>query len=556
MSSSFIRTTAFSLGANSDLSDLYLPISGPIRYRNMSQTEEIGHPKPDVQQHEGTEQEYVVNTQSRHVAGELDEATERRVRRKLDRVVVSLAFTAYLLAFLDRSNIGNAQTAGMGSDLKFDDPHYQWLLTIFYIPYSKLLFAPGIAGAQLLTNFLVVLEWLAMMWKIVPPHIWAFGTILTWGLAATLQAAAFNWKGLMICRFFLAAAEAGFAPGIPYLLSFFYRRRELGLRCGIFLSAAPLATTFAGALAFGITSGHPSIANWRLLFLVEGLPTVLFAFVVFWYLPDSPDTAKFLTEEEKQVAKARAILQTGMEGTERIGGKVHLADILSAFKSPQTLVMPLMFFSCNVSFASLPVFLPAILTTMGFTRISAQGLTAPPYFLSFLVCIGTTYVADRTQQRGLMITGLSLIAGVGYILLATVKSIGVRYLGVFLAAAGVFPAIANILPWVLNNQGNDTKRGVGIAILNMIGQCGPLLGTRVFPVTDKPYYVKGMSICAGFMFFNAILAILLRTYFAWENKRLAAAERSQAAASGTEEKLDIGRLPTEIEGVIGYRYVL
>ncbi|KAB5515133.1 major facilitator superfamily transporter [Coniochaeta sp. 2T2.1] len=477
----------------------------------MSQSEEIGHPKPDVQQHEGTEQEYVVNAQSSHLAGELDEATERRVRRKLDRVVVSLAFTAYLLAFLDRSNIGNAQTAGMGSDLKFDDPHYQWLLTIFYIPY-------------------IVLEWLAMMWKIVPPHIWAFGTILTWGLAATLQAAAFNWKGLMVCRFFLAAAEAGFAPGIPYLLSFFYR-----------------------ALAFGITSGHPSIANWRLLFLVEGLPTVLFAFVVFWYLPDSPDTAKFLTEEEKQVAKARAILQTGMEGTERIGGKVHLADILSAFKSPQTLVMPLMFFSCNVSFASLPVFLPAILTTMGFTRISAQGLTAPPYFLSFLVCIGTTYVADRTQQRGLMITGLSLIAGVGYILLATVKSIGVRYLGVFLAAAGVFPAIANILPWVLNNQGNDTKRGVGIAILNMIGQCGPLLGTRVFPVTDKPYYVKGMSICAGFMFFNAILAILLRTYFAWENKRLAAAERSQAAASGTEEKLDIRRLPTEIEGVIGYR---
>ncbi len=66
------------------------------------------------------------------------------------------------------------------------------------------------------------------------------------GLASTLQAAAFNWEGLMVCRWFLAMAEAGFAPGVPYLLSFFYRRKELGLRCGIFLSAAPLATTFAG----------------------------------------------------------------------------------------------------------------------------------------------------------------------------------------------------------------------------------------------------------------------------------------------------------------------
>ncbi len=66
------------------------------------------------------------------------------------------------------------------------------------------------------------------------------------GIAATLQAAAFNWNGLMVCRWFLAMAEAGFSPGVPFLLSFFYRRHELGFRCGIFLSAAPLATTFAG----------------------------------------------------------------------------------------------------------------------------------------------------------------------------------------------------------------------------------------------------------------------------------------------------------------------
>jgi hypothetical protein len=87
---------------------------------------------------------------------------------------------------------------------------------------------------------------------------------------------------------------------------------------------------------------------------------------------------------------------------------------------------------------------------VGFEAVDAQGLTAPPFFLSFFLTIGTTYIADRTQQRGLMIAALTIIGGIGYILLAVCKSVGGRYTGVFFAAAGIFPAIANILPWVLS----------------------------------------------------------------------------------------------------------
>ncbi|OAA62634.1 major facilitator superfamily transporter [Niveomyces insectorum RCEF 264] len=480
--------------------------------------------------------------------------------RKMDSVLVTLVFLSYLLGFLDRSNIGNAQTAGMGKDLGFDDSQYQWLLTIFYIPY-------------------IIFEWAAIIWKIVPPHLWAFFTVLVWGIASTLQAAAFNWAGLMVCRWFLAMAEAAFSPGVPYLLSFFYRRHELGLRCGIFLSAAPLATTFAGALAFGITSGHHlAIASWRLLFLVEGLPTIVMAVVLLVALPDTPDTARFLTDQERAVARTRVVLQTGREGKDRLGGGVRVREVLATFAHPQTLVLPLMYFSCNVSFASLPVFLPAILTTMGYSSIDAQGLTAPPYFLSFLVCIGTTYWADRLRQRGLMIVVLSCVGGVGYVLLATVHTVAVRYLGVFLAAAGVFPAIANILPWVLNNQGTDTKRGVAMAMLNIIGQCGPILGTRVFPVAEQPYYVKGMAICAAFMFFNALLAFGLRQYFVYMNRQFARAEAVAAESAGspaaaaaaaaaasvagagadgeTEKSAEATHIANEMEGSVGYRYIL
>lgn len=311
-----------------------------------------------------------------------------------------------------------------------------------------------------------------------------------------------------------------------------------------------------GALAYAITSGHTSLPPWRLLFLVEGIPTVLFAVIIFLYLPDSPDTAKFLSEDERRVAKARSVLQSGKEGKERLGS-IDKGEIVEAFESLQTVIPAVMYFSCNVSFSSLPVFLPSILGAMGFSSLQAQGLTAPPYLLAFCACVGTTYLADRLGQRGIVVAALSALAGTGYVLLATVRSVAVRYLGVFLAAAGVFPAIANILPWTLNNQGSDTRRGAGIAILNLVGQCGPILGTRLFPVAEEPYYTKGMITCAAFMFFNAVLAGVLRFHLARKNRLLEEAEwRITEDATNVEVASVRGNKASEMEGTVGYRYVL
>lgn len=127
----------------------------------------------------------------------------------------------------------------------------------------------------------------------------------------------------------MGVMEVAYGPGVPYLLSFFYLRHELGLRAGLFLSAAPLANTFAGALAYGITSGNPALAKWRVLFLVEGLPTVCMAVVAWFFLPDSPAKARFLTEEEKEVARMRSVKQAG--ATERVGG-IDWKEILDGLK--------------------------------------------------------------------------------------------------------------------------------------------------------------------------------------------------------------------------------
>jgi len=132
----------------------------------------------------------------------------------------------------------------------------------------------------------------------------------------------------MAARFFLGFFEAGYGPGIPYLLSFFYLRHEIGVRIGVFLSAAPLATCFAGALAYGITSGNDQgrIANWRLLFLVEGLPCIVAGIITYFVLPDSPEKASFLNEEEKMVARARGVRQVGDQEAHRVG-HINFKDI-------------------------------------------------------------------------------------------------------------------------------------------------------------------------------------------------------------------------------------
>ena len=134
------------------------------------------------------------------------------------------------------------------------------------------------------------------------------------GIMATCQAAAQSWNGMMALRFFLGVFEAGFGPGVPFLMSFFYRRNELGLRCGMYLAAAPLASTFAGALAYGITSGHPLLTSWRLLFLVEGVPTFIGAVVAWFFLPNSVSSTTFLTEEEKEVTRIRNLRHGGESG--------------------------------------------------------------------------------------------------------------------------------------------------------------------------------------------------------------------------------------------------
>ena len=159
---------------------------------------------------------------------------------------------------------------------------------------------------------------------------------------------------------------------------------------------------------------------------------------------------------------------------------------------------------------------------MNYSALTSQALSAPPYLVAFFVVILTAFLSDRSRNRSFYIIFHAFLGGFGYLFIAIAGVLransGWRYAGVYPAAAGFFTSITLILTWTLNNQDSDSKRGTGVAMLNLVGQFGPLVGTRLYPDSDKPYYVTGMTICSIFMFVVVLLAWWLRNVLARENK--------------------------------------
>jgi MFS family permease len=364
---------------------------------------------------------------------------------------------------------------------------------------------------------------MSILWKLIPAHIYVTGIVLSWGIVASLQSIATSFAGLLVLRTLLGIGEAGFT-GIPFYLSFFFKREELALRTGLFISAAPLATSFASTLAWAIIAlgRHSPIARWRLLFLLEGFPSVLVAVIAWQRIPDSPSTAHYLTKREKKVARLRIWRQTTLNEEETGKKGLKINEILSTLLDPKSYLTASMFFFTNMAFGSLPVFLPTIIHSMGPSALLSQALSAPPYLLSFFIVLITAYFSDRLQSRSLFIIFHAILSAVGYalIFIAGIRGWGiwVRYLAIFPAAVGFFSVITIIITWTINNQSSSTGQGTGFAMLQLIGQCGPLVGTRLYPDTDAPLYLRGMAVCAGAMVLVALLALILRFYLARKNK--------------------------------------
>ncbi|GKT45585.1 MFS transporter prlL [Colletotrichum spaethianum] len=412
----------------------------------------------------------------------------------------------------------------MEQDLQTNPPWdgwYQWTLTAFYISY-------------------ISFEWMSLLWKLIPAHIYVSMIVLSWGLTASLQSVAVSYPMLILLRVLLGIGEAGFT-GIPFYLSFFFKREELAFRTAIFISAAPLATTFASSLAWLITNfaENGPIAPWRLLFLVEGFPSVVAAVAAWHVIPDSPETARYLTAREQKVARLRLRRENphknrGDKDSRSLKGR----EVLAVLCDPMALLTAAMFFLTNMAYSSLPVFLPQILMEMGHSRLESQGLSAPPYLLAFLAVLLTAHLSDQMQNRSIPIVVHALASAGGYSALAFAKPLGlsplVRYLAVYPAAVGFFNVVTLTVAWSINNQASESRQGGGFALMQIVGQCGPLVGTRLYPDRDAPFYAPGMQACAGAMLAVAVLTLFLRFYLGYLNRKMDAVRASSSDAEEEE----------------------
>ncbi|KAJ9626168.1 hypothetical protein H2204_010120 [Knufia peltigerae] len=462
------------------------------------------------------------------VSGGESEDETRPTRRRIRRVgTLSKEYTdeeeRAVLRKLDR----NARIAGLEKDLSLSSSQYDWLLTAFYITY-------------------IAFEWMILLYRHVPAHVYIALCVLSWGVVASLQSLTTSFGQLLILRGLLGVTEAAFGPGVPFFMTHFFKRSELAYRVGLQIAAAPLATSFASSLAYLIvaTSQNGPIAPWRALFLVEGFPSVLAAVAAWYYIPDSPGKARYLTPRERKVAVLRLGSEQQQHQTTTTTSssyrsdhgatwsqRLDLHEIRSTVLDPKSYLSALMFLSVNVSFSSLPVFLPTIINSMSFSPLASQALAAPPYLFAFFFVLVVGRYSDKVaDSRSLFLIGVSLLSAFSYAGIAVAGylheslgeagSITIRYVAVFGAAMGLFSSVTLIITWTLNNQATSAGKGTGLTILNVVGQCGPLIGVHVFPKSQGPLYVQGMAVCAGFMAFGvAGLAFVLRLVLDNANRR-------------------------------------
>lgn len=401
---------------------------------------------------------------------DIDAALDKRITRKFDRHVVPWLFGLWLLAFIDRANVGNARIDGLADELGLDGYKFNIALAVFYIPYICV---------DVPSNLVL---------KHLRAGIYLPSLVVVWGLVSTCTGFVKTYEGLLACRFFLGLAEGGLLGGLVLYLSMFYRRHQLLYRIVMFYAAAPLSGAVGGLLATGLAEIKSGSYNgWPFIFFVEGAITIIFGVTACFFLPHTPGEAKFLSEEERAGAVARMRLDAhgATTATDVNEEKFSWYYFRRAFLNINTLMLSLNFFAIITPIYSFSLFLPSIISSLGYTRVTAQLLTVPPNAGAVATVILTGWFSDKIRMRGpLMLVGVT-VAIAGYIMLISTDYHLVNYGGTFLVAAGVFPCSPLVMGWLANNLAPHYVRATGTGAQIMFGTHPHLSRSFAQIVTDQ-----------------------------------------------------------------------
>ncbi|RDW64706.1 MFS general substrate transporter-54 [Coleophoma cylindrospora] len=427
----------------------------------------------------GEHQEDTIDDPDAHMSAEEKAAIDKRLVRKLDFTIIPWMCCLYLLAFLDRTNIGNAKIAGLQTDLhNMSTGKYNATLSIFFVSYA--VFEP-------LTNVLL---------KRLRPSIFIPIIMVFWGITMTFMGFVVNWSGLMAARWFLGLFEAGLFPGIMYYLSCWYKRSEFGIRSAIFFSAAAVSGSFGGLLAAAIEKmdGLGGRPGWAWIFILEGILTVLFGIGSVWMVHDFPDLATFLSVEDRRrvIRRLKMDQQSSAEHEE-----FKMKYVWLALKDYKTWLAAAIYMGADMPLYAFSLFLPTIISQLGFTTTRAQLLSVPPYAAAAILTILIGWIADRTRQRGLCNIGVSFLGIAGFAMLLGSQKAGVKYAGTFLGALGIYPCIANTISWTSNNVEGVYKRGVVLGLVIGWGNLNGIVSSNIY--FQKPKYTVGHAVVMAYM---------------------------------------------------------
>lgn len=384
-------------------------------------------------------------------------AAGARAVRKAFRYVLPWCVGFYIVAYLDRINVGFAALT-MNKDLGLSATAFGLANTLFYLVYVGLE-AP---------STLMLARYGARFWL---PRI-----MITWGLASMATVFAVGPLSLYGLRMLVGAAEAGLTPGVLFYLGLWFPRAQRAQANSLFLASLALALVIGAPLSGLILQmgGWLGLTGWRWVFLIEGVPPIILGLIALFVLPNGPHEAAWLTAGEK-VGLAKLLDAEGSAEAPSKGG------IWRALANPLILGLSAIYFCIQATLNTVGLWTPQIVKDLAGpsgTSLSISMISAIPPALAVVAMLLTARDADRRGQRLWHVVGGLLVGGVGWILVAVGPSAPVKLIGLVLAFCGDYSAIC-VFWAAVTGLVAPAGRAAAIGVISMLGTTASIVSPYI-----------------------------------------------------------------------------
>jgi MFS transporter, ACS family, tartrate transporter len=413
-------------------------------------------------------------------------AAAQRARHRIARRLLPFLFILYVVAFLDRMNIG-AAALQMPRDLGFSEGVIGMGAGVFFVGYFLL----EIPGA------LIVERWSARKW--------IARIMISWGLMTVLMAFIHTARQFYLVRFLVGAAEAGFLPGVIVYLTHWFRYQDRAKAVAFFYAANPLSYVIGSPLA-GVLLGLSwlGLRGWRWLFIVEGVPAVLFGFITIWYLTDWPHQAGWLPEEEK--------LWIENELKEEKAAKKRSYRIWEALRHRDVILLTLCYFCAMTGSYGIAFWLPTILKRLsGQSDLRVTLMAALPYVAAFVTQQVNGWHSDRMNERRWHAAVPVFVCGVALGLAVLFRGNLGLSLGLFVVAGGSFYGFQPVFWAVPTVFLSESAAAASIGLINAVGNLGGLVGPMVmgYLASRTHSFSAGLLYLVASLFTSGVLMLAI-----------------------------------------------